>query len=111
MPAGGDVRWATADDDALLASLGGDPAEVLASSGVERLLSAIDRLNTASLPSARRRGGRAIGSVAMVRILGVSLRREDWFAEVRYRVHRGRRDLVPPPVETARRRPVPVGRG
>jgi hypothetical protein len=182
MPADGDVRWATAGDDDLLASLGGEPGEVrrrrasgdaaavcvrdgraagrvhvragvydeqgmvvrlrdderwlydgvvapekrgagvyphlvrtvaedLAASGVGRLLSAIDRLNAASLRSARRRGGVAIGSVAMVRILGVSLRREDWHGEVRHLAHRGRRDLVPPSARAARRRPVPVGRG
>ncbi|HTI32075.1 MAG TPA: GNAT family N-acetyltransferase [Miltoncostaea sp.] len=181
MPSDGDIRWATPDDDALLASIGGDVAvsrgrrlagdaaavcirdgrlaghvylrsgrydeqgmivrirdderwiydgvvapdmrgagiyprlvrtvsEDLAARGVVRLLSAIDRLNIPSLRSARRRGGMAIGTVLMVRVLGVSIRREDWFGRVRWRVHRGPRDLHTPSVEVARRRPLPTGR-
>jgi hypothetical protein len=181
MPPDGDVRWATPDDDALLASIGGDVAvsrarrlagdaaavcvrdgrlaghvylrsghydeqgmivrlrdderwiydgvvapelrgagiyprlvrtvsEDLAHRGVLRLLSAIDRLNVPSLRAARRRGGTAIGAVLMVRVLGVSVRREDWHDGVRWRVHRGPCDLHPPSLETARRRPLPTGR-
>ena len=85
-------------------------SEDLATRGVVRLLSAIDRLNIPSLRAARRRGGTTIGEVLMVRVLGVSVRREDWHGRVRWRVHRGPCDLHPPSVETARRRPLPVGR-
>jgi hypothetical protein len=46
----------------------------------------------------------------MIRILGVSVRREDWYGRVRWRVHRGPSDLRPPSAETARRRPLPTGR-
>jgi GNAT superfamily N-acetyltransferase len=80
----------------------------LAAAGVDRLLSGIDHLNQPSLRSARSRGAVAIGSITMVRVLGLSVRREDWFGSVRYHVHRGTAPLVIPPRADSRRRPVPM---
>jgi hypothetical protein len=84
-------------------------AEALAASGTDRLLSGIDYVNGPSLRSARARGARAIGSIFMVRVLGLSLRREDWYRFVRWRLYLHRAPMAIPPRESTQPRPVPVG--
>lgn len=83
-------------------------AGALAATGTDRMLSGIDYVNGASLRSARARGSMAIGSIFMVRLLGLSLRREDWFGSVRWRLYMHRAPMSIPPSDAARRRPVPV---
>jgi hypothetical protein len=83
-------------------------AGALAASGTDRLMSGIDYVNGPSLRSARSRGAMAIGSIFMIRVLGLSLRREDWFSWVRWRAYLRRAPLTIPPAGSTLPRPVPV---
>lgn len=79
-------------------------SRALAAEGVTRVLLSVDNVNESSLRATRAAGRVPIGSIWMLRILGVSLRRESWEgARPRWSVYRGTREATPP----APRSPVP----
>ena len=74
-------------------------AEQLARNGVPRYLSGIDYVNAPSLRSAATRGARQVGSILVMRVLGLAVLRERW-GEARpawrvYRRHRGTTVAIP----------------
>ena len=52
--------------------------DALRGEGVDRVVAAIDVVNTVSLRGSRARGAREIGRVALIRVGRVSVRRESW---------------------------------
>jgi hypothetical protein len=76
----------------------------LAEEGIHRVLLGIDHLNEPSLRAARAGGRVPIGSIWMLRVLGVSLRREAWAGErPRWCLYRGAREVALPELGTTRR--------
>jgi hypothetical protein len=81
---------------------GGD--EALAADGVERVITGIEVVNRPALRSAARGTGLRIGSIVLVRLGPVSLRREEWGSKPRWRAYRGRSPVsLPRPADRVRR--------
>lgn len=93
-----DLRVApTREGRRMLGHFGAYSSVAFADEGVTCLLAGIDVANRGVLRSTLRRGSRALGSVAMVRVGGLSLRREDWNGHrPRWRVCRGCRAVRRP---------------
>jgi len=75
----------------------GAVSRALAAEGIDRVLLGIDHLNEASLGASHAGGRVPIGSVWMLRVLGLSLRREAWRGQrPRWRLYRGRLPVALP---------------
>jgi hypothetical protein len=74
-------------------------SRALAAEGVSRVLLSVDHLNEPSLRATRAGLRVPIGSFWMLRVLGVSVRREAWNGEPpRWCVYQGKRPAaIPPP--------------
>ena len=72
-------------------------SRALAAEGVTRVLLSVDNANEASIRATRAGGRVPIGSIWMLRVLGVSLRREAWIGtRPRWALYRGARSSAPP---------------
>ena len=93
-----DLRVApTVEGRRLLGRLGAHSSLALADDGVTRMLAGIDVANRGVLRSTLRRGAESIGSVGMVRLGPVSIRREAWEGRrPRWRLCRGPRPVNRP---------------
>jgi GNAT superfamily N-acetyltransferase len=78
----------------------------LAAEGVARVLTAVELVNRPALRSAARGRGRRIGLIVLVRLDGLSLRREEWGGPASWRIYRGRAPVALPPPGARRHRPV-----
>ncbi len=76
----------------LLGQIGFEGSAALAEEGVTRILGGVDVANRGVYRAFRRRRATAMGTIAMLRIGPLSLRRERWTADgrARWRLYRGR---------------------
>jgi RimJ/RimL family protein N-acetyltransferase len=78
-------------------------SRALAAEGFTRLLGTIDHLNEASLRASRWAGYAPVGSIWLLRVLGVSVRREAWEGRrPRWSVYRGAAPIAVPGSEPSR---------
>ena len=76
-------------------------SRALAAEGVTRVLLGVDNVNEPSLRAACASGRVPIGSFWMLRLFGLSIRREAWEgARPRWSVYRGTREASPPTLRT-----------